>query len=301
MDMMHTSPRSRRAWIGDGAAALKSPSSFLAFLVFLFLVALSSTLFLMSCATNPYRKYYVDETRGAGVSDGTDQRLYSRIPPQIRMYSDKMVEDERRAMEDDYKRIGYSSFVAPDASRGDLVDAAEKAGAELVLLQRRYVSTTTVYRPMTRITDTRTHYRVFSGNKPVFVQSTTQQATTYYVPRALKEYRYYATFWREGPPPRLGLVVEDTTDADKSRIQSNSGVEVFAVVKNSNAFKANLLAGDIIVSMDADKINSVDGFYSLVDKYEGRDAYLTVIRGDRVLEKMVRIDYRGDQLSPFEE
>lgn len=287
--------RRARAGGGRGSNVLSS------FLAFLFLAALPSTLLLMACATNPYSKYYVDETRGAAVAEGKDAQPRSRIPPQIRLYSARMMEDERRAMEDDYKRIGYSSFVAPDASRSDLVEAAEKAGAELVLLQRQYASTTTVYRPMTRITDTRTHYRVISGNRPVFVQSTTQQSTTYYVPRALTEYRYYATFWRESPPPRLGLVVEDTTDADKRRIQSNSGVKVFAVVKNSNAFKADLFAGDIIVSIDADKVGSVDGFYGLVDKYAGGDAYLTLIRGDRVLEKMVRIDYRDDQLSPFED
>lgn len=53
------------------------------------------------------------------------------------------------------------------------------------------------------------------------------------------------------------------------------------------------------MSMDADNISSVGDFYCLVDRYAGSDVYLTLIRGNFVLEKKARIDYRDAQLCSF--
>jgi len=88
---------------------------------------------------------------------------------------------------------------------------------------------------------------------------------------------------------RLGIVPEPVSDEARRRIQTNSGVSVKVVVENSSAFAADVLPGDIVLSIGGESIQSGEHFYQLLDKYEGKRPLFKIDRNGAKVEKEVEI------------
>jgi S1-C subfamily serine protease len=71
----------------------------------------------------------------------------------------------------------------------------------------------------------------------------------------------------------------DLTSEQRAEIERNTGVMVDIVLEDSSAFNSNVLAGDIVISVDGKNIRNVKHSHEIL-KYSGNSDYsiLKVIR-----------------------
>ncbi len=72
-------------------------------------------------------------------------------------------------------------------------------------------------------------------------------------------------------------------------MKTNFGVLVELVVENTTAYEADVLPGDVILAIGEDNVKSVENYYSLLDKYEGKIPRIKISRDGINLEKNVEI------------
>jgi S1-C subfamily serine protease len=72
--------------------------------------------------------------------------------------------------------------------------------------------------------------------------------------------------------------VEDLPDSLRVSLKRNAGVIIKIVLDDSPAFYANILPGDVLVSIDNQSINSMRDFPSVIRPYVGKRVAFTIIR-----------------------
>jgi len=79
---------------------------------------------------------------------------------------------------------------------------------------------------------------------------------------------------------RLGLVVLDLSDAQKSRLKLDGGVVVRTVVAGSSASEGGLRSGDVITSIDNKSIDSMKDYDSIVESLPAnKHVAVRIVRG----------------------
>jgi hypothetical protein len=189
-----------------------------------------------------------------------------------------------------YVLVGESWFYGPSCpTEREIEKYGQKCGADVVLYFCNYEgsSQSTLALPQFNAGTTATTYASgtvygptgqsarFSG---IGTTTTPGSASTTYVPITVNRYRSGVTFWRKALPPVLGLRVEDLPDSLRVSLKRNAGVIIKIVLDDSPAFYANILPGDVLVSIDNQPITSMRDFSSVIRPYEGKRVALTVIR-----------------------
>ena len=189
-----------------------------------------------------------------------------------------------------YALIGESWFYGPSSPTDrEIVKYGQKCGADVVLYFCSYEgsSQTTLALPQFNAGTTATTYASgtvygptgqsarFSG---IGTTTTPGTVSTTYIPITVNRYRSGVTFWRKALPPVLGLRVEDLSDSLRFSLKRNAGVITKIVLDDSPAFHANILPGDVLVSIDNQPITSMRDFPSTVRPYAGKRVAITIIR-----------------------
>jgi S1-C subfamily serine protease len=78
----------------------------------------------------------------------------------------------------------------------------------------------------------------------------------------------------------LGLNYGPLNDAQRHRLERNTGLQVAIVVRGTPAFKANFLEGDILLKMNGTDITDVPSFSADVMKLAGQRVTFDLLRGD---------------------
>jgi membrane-associated protease RseP (regulator of RpoE activity) len=187
-----------------------------------------------------------------------------------------------------YVDIGYANFFGP-AFDLDLAKAqARKVKAEVVTVARRYLGTAQGTMPFVvpnpATTTTTNYYGQVWGPRGVAPYSGTAYTTapggysTYQIPYSVDKYEYYSRFWLKSRTRLLGVWGVDLTQESQRVLERNKGVFVIAVAKNSPAFEANVLPGDVIIKMDGKEVVDGKHFNEMVEMRAGQQAVLTVLR-----------------------
>lgn len=197
-----------------------------------------------------------------------------------------------------YVPIGYSSFNAgrrqPDSYA---VDQGKKVGADLVVIVNpQYTGTETASIPITTPTTssayssgTATAYGPY-GTVNAYGSSITQYygSRTTYMPLIIHREDFGAVYFIKRHF-ELGAMFRDLNDGERQNLQTNKGVVIEVVVNDSPAFNADLLKGDVIKSVNGQPVLDAKGFSSLLMSERGRTVELTILRGDKQLEKSVQL------------
>jgi len=85
-------------------------------------------------------------------------------------------------------------------------------------------------------------YASYSGT----AYTTTYGSKTTYIPYTVHRSDYLATYWIKMKPPIFGTHIKDLTPEIRQQIGSNKGMLVYAVIKGSPAFEADILKGDVL-------------------------------------------------------
>jgi len=91
-------------------------------------------------------------------------------------------------------------------------------------------------------------------------------------------------FLKRGSRPALGVVVRPV--AERSR---DVGLLVLEVIPNSPAENASLLIGDLLVSVNGRRIESMDDLGDAIDQSAGALLKIGFFRGDRRREREVSV------------
>ncbi len=254
---------------------------------------LSTLLFVISGCSNPFTKYYTDLSGGVNVLK--EQPLYnfiiSKDKPRL-LEGSNLEQDAYNMLENGYGNLGFSNFNAGEIDQKQAIEQAKKIHADTVIVYRQYTDTLSGSMPLT-LPDTQTSYHsgsiygsgggfaTFSGT------STTYGTQTTYVPYHVRRYDYLATYWIKFKPSRLGIHFDDLTPELRDKIESNKGIYVVAVVKNSPAFNADLLRNDIIRKFNDIDVNDVAHFSKLLSEYIESNIRLEIIRNGKFIIKNI--------------
>lgn len=159
---------------------------------------------------------------------------------------------------DNYSIIGKTSFNGPmEDITNDILNQCKKNGTTLALYSIEYAYTT-------------------SG--------------TYGIRRYNYDV-YYLAKCTDMPFP-FGLSLVDLSTEDRQNFERNTGAKIIIVYKNTPAFFANFLRGDIIININDHEIinaNDFSYYYYFNEFKKGDEVRIQFIRKNQIYEKIIEI------------
>lgn len=247
-------------------------------------------LFFMGCI-NPYAKYYYDVARGIDIT-----RVESTSTDEPKIFRGNAIETDNQTMlENGYSPLGYSSFNAGNVSENQAVIQAKDVHASVVIVYSKYTNTVSGLLPLTLPT-TQTSTTSLSGsvygsggsaNYYGNAYTTTQGSRTTYIPYNVNRSDYFATYWVKMKTPIFGVQVRELTPELRKQINSNKGLVIIAVIKNSPAFMADLFKGDILKKIGDVEIIDYNSFKQAGSKYTGKKVDVVILRDNQEIIKEI--------------
>ena len=252
---------------------------------------IATVMFLASGCVNNYEKFF------QGRSD---------IPPSVLIAHQGEPEvyrgsnydaDGLALMAQGYLQLGYSSFNATSSSESNLIAQAKKIGAAKVLTYQQYTNTEQGAMPLTLPNNQTTYH---SGNVSAYGSggsaygsysgtSTTYGSTTTYIPYSNRRYDFNASYWAKAKPGILGVHLRVLTPEERKAIERNTGVAVITPINGTPAFDADILVGDILLSIDGEKLSDGQRLKSLLGSKRGNEVSILIHRKGREIVKNVKL------------
>lgn len=251
-------------------------------------VFLAALVCLLAACANPYTQFY------KGQSDARLQAGYDPSERSLLVYSSDNFERDRLSLiRRGYFPIGAASFNSPSSqvTESHLRAHAAKIGAHAVLVSVKFSHTVSGAMPLTVPQNTTTFSSASAtaygrgGSVSAYGSgvSTTYGTQTFMMPYTVERSDFTAVFFAKFNT-RMGLYVNDLDDALRKSLQRNSGVVVLAVLDDSPAFIANIIPGDILVSIDGIELTNINRFQDVSKSSEGRTVSLQIIRNGNPVE-----------------
>lgn len=266
-------------------------------MIWRFLVILGVSTLLQGCAT-PFAQFYHDQTGGADLTKLPSVVLPTGEPRVFR--GNEPEQDALNMLENNYILVGYSSFNGANVDENGAVAQARKVNASVVILYSKYTGSVSGSIPLT-LPDTQTSstslygsaygsggYASYSGT----AYTTTYGSKTIYIPYMVHRSDYLATYWIKRKPPIFGMLIRDLTPEIRQQIGSNKGMLVYAVIKGSPAFEADILKGDVLRKIGNISIVDQESFQHALSQYEGKEVDVTILRGEKEITKTVKFGNR---------
>jgi C-terminal processing protease CtpA/Prc len=259
-------------------------------------IMLLCIIILVSCA-NPYRTNFasIQQMRLSNYQPDFIALQKGAMPE---IYStDDMYATKELMFENGYILLGSSRFNSKKLDDRKATAAAKNLGATVVVIQSKYLTSKTESVPFTTYTPdrrTRVEDTRYDGDGKV-TSSRERRITvegefqTVYVQQTSDYYDYYATFWAKLRNFTMGLFVADLTDEERRQFQTNRGVSVKIVVKNTPAFNADIFKGDILMEFNGERINERRHYFRLVSENVGNEVTLSGYRDGKPFTVKVQL------------
>ena len=209
-------------------------------------------------------------------------------------------------VEDGYGMIGYSSFTGPKFDENQAINQAKQVKASVVVVYSKYFDTKTGMRPLV-LPDVKTS--VSSGQATAYGSAfgsggyasgsataygtgttTTYGTKTIYTPYSIDRFEQGATYWVKTKGQITGIFPRDLPPEIRQKIGSNKGVLVLAVVKQSPAFSADILRGDIIKKVNNIEITDIKHYFQVMVSNANKKVTITVLRDGKEIVKEVKLN-----------
>lgn len=259
------------------------------------LFLLLTTIFVVGC-TNPYSQYYQDMTNGEDILQSGKVVIPPDIPNYIR--GTNPATDAERMAENGYGMIGQSLFNCKEIDERKAIKHGKKVYADTVIIYSQYTHTLSGMAPMTmpnnQYSTTNISGNIYGGGYSSFsgvANTTTYGTQTTYIPYHIRRYDYLATYWIKLKPEsiRLGIHYNDLPDEIKQKIGTNKGIIALAIIKNTNAYKADIIKGDAILKANDMFIEDSRHFDKLLTELYGQTVHLEIFRNGNIINKEVKI------------
>src|SRR6266508_393553 len=251
---------------------------------------LGLVLLTVGCASNPYEKFYTP------IGPPRAPTSNASPPPQV-LRGGEQYEDTVAMLENGYAFIGYASFNGRATDLKEAVEYGQTLGAAAVIIYSRYTDTMTgsipLVLPNPPVTSTTTMQGSITGTggyanyTGTATTTTSGGSTAHQIPYRVDRYDQSAGYFIKAGKPILGLHSRDLNPDERARLERNRGVIAIAVRKESPAFRADLLRGDVVIEFAGEAVESQNQLKDLVPKHAGERVMIKVIRGGVVRELQV--------------
>lgn len=262
------------------------------------LMAIAISLTVAGCA-NGYKDFYTAVPQATPEAIAASRISPAPVTPMVeRSQFGDLEQILLPYLKRGYVAIGSSMFNSGESvSETAAIDQGRAVGADLVLIfTPRFTNSVTSSVPITTPT-TNTSYTTGSATAygpggPVSAygnaSTTTYGSNTTYIPVTVNRSDYGAIYFVK-LRIRIGAFVRNLNDNERQALQTNQGVVVLTIVDDSPAYLADVLPGDIIVSIDGERISNQEGFTRAVESRKGRSVKVALLRQGRSLEKNVQL------------
>ena len=268
-------------------------------------------LALCGCQTNPYTQYYtnvIPPQETAKLLPYSGHTDFMSVP----LNDWKAGVDKLMSM--GYAYLGYANFEGRAKDYEPKIrERAKELGADIVLVTSAFARTVSGVMPLlnyqpgqvaTTYSSGQVNANAFNnqgtythGTANYSGQSTTTTPGTFstnYVPYSVDRYSYGAGFFRKRSWVFGARCVPLDTN-QRQKLQRNIGVVVAMVVDGSPAFLANILPGDILLTIDGEQITTGENFLAQIDARTGRKVSVGMLRNDK--EMMIELELGRSQVA----
>jgi membrane-associated protease RseP (regulator of RpoE activity) len=186
-------------------------------------------------------------------------------------------------MSDGWVPVGYSSFNASRVDPSMAQAHARQIGARRVILSSSYQGTISGVMPLTLPNATTTYHSGtvtgFGGSAMYSGTSTTRGHTTSYIPYSVQRYEYMATYWIKRKSGGWGIICRDLNLDQRKDAETNKGIFVANLANNGSAYDADILPGDIIISIGGTELRGCNDYESVAASTIARNTNVVLIRG----------------------
>ena len=230
----------------------------------------SLLLVILSGCASGYNQFY---TSRVDVKSTSDLELLEKYQEPELFGTNNFDRDIRILRSKGYVVIGESSFNGENEDSRNAVAQAKRVGATVVLVSSRYTNTQTTT-TLLSLPDNKTtvHSGIVSGNTVYngrnggylgssstsgIYQGTSTTLGTKQVPITTQQHRYDQNavyLVKSNKKWKFGMGVADFNSSQRFELETNTGAIIDFVIEGSPAFYANLIPGDILISVDGKQI-----------------------------------------------
>lgn len=250
------------------------------------LLVLTLLFTIFGCGTN-IANYYHDGLGGKKVVD--IKELEPNIGEPTVMEGTNPEADAINMQENGFALIGFTSFNGPLIDKNKFIQQAKDINAAIIYCYVNYTNTSSGSIPWTVQNPNQTATAYHSGNVTGYGGSASYTGTSTYslpggttsynIPYSVHRYDQMAAYWvKIRKQPLLGVIIRDLNSDEKTTSQRNRGVFVNAVRKESPAYKADILRGDIVLSVNNKEIDGKNDFGEMLKMHSGKEIELNIIR-----------------------
>lgn len=248
---------------------------------FLALISILS-IFLVGCATD-FSKFYDPWYEDGEIPE--EAFLEDGESPTIIKTSD-LITKYREISSNWYWSIGYTGFNGPNKDdyfvHQELIQLCKKKKAKIAIWERKYTNTQNgVY----SVPHTQYHSHIDYNGYAHTYATTSYSAHSYSIDR----YDFSAYLFVSIPQSyRMqyapGFAISDLSQRDREQSGQNTGALINIVYKNTVAYFANILHGDVITQINDRKIYTKNDFYAIRHSAKIGDIWnMTLVRNGRTL------------------
>lgn len=172
--------------------------------------------------------------------------------------------DTKRLLEDGYNVLGVSSFIGPQEDQKHAINLAKKIHSEIIIIKYRFVETVSGGTQVVMMPVIGGYGGMIGGAHPV----------------SINRYEQTAFFFAKLAPEKVswGVRWEPLKTQQANAIGSGKGISVIAVIRGSPAFDANVLSGDIILTVAGEDISTPERLLKVKTDYAGQSVLLSILR-----------------------
>lgn len=206
--------------------------------------------------------------------------------------------DIRKYQQQGFLPIGRSEFYANRyQDKSDIKKQAEVIGAQLVLVLREDLGSSTYSMPVTTPTmeysTSNSNYNVYNNTNTNIGRIQGQSNTishgskTNYIPVTVNHGKYTAFFLAKFKTS-TGIIPRELSDTDRQLLGQNSGIIVDTIVNASPAYYQNIIENDVVLKINGKSIFGVNGFIGLInDNLSNGKLRLDILRQGKILKKEI--------------
>lgn len=199
--------------------------------------------------------------------------------------------------EQGYVLVGWVSFDGPEASHDEALEQAHKVGAEIVLVRSAYRNTVTGSIPITTPTASTSYtggtvsaYGAGGYASGAYSGTTTTYGTqTTEIPYSVDRYDQQALFFAPMVRKGIGIQGAPATDEQKQSAGTNHIFVVAAVRNGSPAFRADILPGDIVLTVAGQPVYDSESFHAALLNSEAAPIDVVLLRAGVRTTKRIQV------------
>lgn len=225
-------------------------------------------LAISGCSQSGYKQFYnpyVDAKPLPNI-----QLLGSNEEPQV-FGSNHLDRDIRTLLSKRYIVVGYSSFNGEYEGTKNAAAQAKRIGATVVLINSEYTNTQSSTSALLLPNNQTTYHSgsLYGGGSGGSYSGTSTTYGTTTVPFTTHQRRYdqVAVYLvKSTQKVRFGVSVNDLPPNLRSELERNTGALIDIVLEDTAAFYANVMAGDVLISIDGISVKNGKHAMDLMDQ-----------------------------------